>query len=257
MENTNLPIWVINLKRDEARRAFMTYQLDRLGLSFEIVEAVDGSQLGPDDLGFYSSKLALKYFDRELLPGELGCAVSHLRLWEKMVIEDIEEALIFEDDILIGKSFLEILQCREKLPKDWEHINFTSWTSVKPIGELIADIYRACVFVDFPYSSAAYLLTKKGAEKLLKGCKQIYRPIDHYFQILELKSYGIEPRVVSLADFQSTIGRRKKPKKRFLKRKYREFIHILRSILVFLGVRSEWIGSTNARIRKLLGRVYK
>lgn len=257
MEINSLPIWVINLKQDEARRIFMAEQLNRLGLSFEFVEAVDGREVEKDDLGFYSPILARKLFDRELLPGELGCALSHIRLWEKMVNENIQEALILEDDIYIGTSFVGVLKHRDKLPDHWEHINFCTWTSVKPIGSPIVDIYRACIFIDFPYSTAAYLLTKGGAEKLLKGCIPIYRPIDHYFRILDLNSYGIEPRVVSLADFKSIIGRRKKPKKRFFKRKSREFIDILRSIIVFLGVPSEWIASTNVRIRKLFGRVYK
>ena len=52
----------------------------------------------------------LEKFGRELTPGELGCSLSHIRLWEKMVKENIPEVLILEDDLLIGKCYLLFLR---------------------------------------------------------------------------------------------------------------------------------------------------
>lgn len=250
MVDVQIPIWVINLKRDVARRDFMVEQLERLGLAYELIEAVDGSTLTDEDLDFYSPKKARKKFGRELTPGELGCSLSHIRLWEKMVKENIPEVLILEDDLLIGKMLLAILENREKLPNDWQHINFVNSTAVKPIGDVIVDIYRACIYLDFPYCAAAYLLTKPGAEKLLEGCNQIYRPIDHYFTVLGLKSYGIVPQVVSLTDFKSSIGKRKSIG--IWKRKYQDFKEMILAILNFFGIKSEWIVHQKQNVKKWL-----
>ncbi len=56
------PFWVINLPREEERRHFMEDQLQRFGVNYEIIAAVDGQNLNEDDLRSYSSRLALQYF---------------------------------------------------------------------------------------------------------------------------------------------------------------------------------------------------
>lgn len=45
-----MKIFVINLARSPERRASMEQQLSRLNLEYEIVEAVDGSQLSYTDI---------------------------------------------------------------------------------------------------------------------------------------------------------------------------------------------------------------
>ncbi|NLC12876.1 MAG: glycosyltransferase family 25 protein [Chloroflexi bacterium] len=255
MKSFDLPIWVINLKKDKERREFMTSQLGRLGLSFEIVEAVDGSILTNQDLKSYSADLALKTIHRQLIPNEIGCALSHIGLWERMMRENIAEALIFEDDALISEAFLGVLANRDKLPENWEHINFTTWARVVPFGDFIYDIYRAAKYLERPFLASAYLLTKSGAEKLLSKVFPLYIPIDDYFSIVCLSSYAVEPQVVSLKNTGSSIGTRKKgvrPKPKFLKRKHREFIEMIRASLIFFGVREEWIVNVNKRIRSAL-----
>ena len=256
MVDVQIPIWIINLKRDVARRDFMVEQLERLGLAYELIEAVDGSTLTDEDMSIISPELSEQRIYRQLTRGEIGCALSHIRLWERIVREDIPEALIFEDDVLIGRNMVDILLNREKLPQDWEHINFTAWARVVPFGDFIFDIYRAAKFLERPFSSSAYLLTKSGAEKLLETVYPLYIPIDDYFSISGLNSYGVEPQVAALMQFGTSIGQRlraTKPKPKFWKRKHREFIEMIRAILIFCGIRSEWIVAANAKLRALIG----
>ena len=125
MVDVQIPIWVINLKRDVARRDFMVEQLERLVLAYELIEAVDGSTLTEEDMSITSPELSEQRIYRQLTRGEIGCALSHIRLWERIVREDIPEALIFEDDVLIGRNMVDILLNREKLPQDWEHSNLS------------------------------------------------------------------------------------------------------------------------------------
>jgi len=256
MPDIDIPIWVINLKRDVARRDFMVEQLERLGLPYELIEAVDGSTLSEEEMSIVSPELSEQRIYRQLTHGEIGCALSHIRLWERMVREDIPEVLIFEDDVLIGRNMVDILLNREKLPQNWEHINFTAWARVVPFGDFIFDIYRAAKFLERPFSTTAYLLTKSGAEKLLEKVYPLHIPIDDYFSISGLNSYGVEPQVAALMRSESSVGvrlRGTKPKPKFWKRKRREFIEMIRAILIFCGVRSEWIVAANAKLHALLG----
>ena len=260
MVDVQIPIWIINLKRDVARRDFMVEQLERLGLAYELIEAVDGSTLTDEDYKLYSPELSQSTIYRPLTPNEIGCALSHIRLWERMIHEDIPEVLILEDDALVAEAMIGVLANRDKLPEGWEHINFTTFARVQTFRPFIFDIYRPAKFLEQPLSAIAYLLTKIGAEKLTAGCYPICMPIDYYFSVLGLKSFGIEPQVAALMDFPSSIGSKpkaSKPKPKFLKRKHREFIEMIRAILIFCGIRSEWIVAGNAKLRALIGSSQK
>ena len=125
-----------------------------------------------------------------------------------------------------------------------------------PFGDFIFDIYRAAKFLERPFSTTAYLLTKSGAKKLLETVYPLYMPIDNYFSISGLTSYGVEPQVAALMQFGTSIGERlraTKPKPKFWKRKHREFIEMIRAILIFFGIRSEWIVAGNMKLRSLFG----
>jgi len=89
-------------------------------LNFEFVDAVDGRALTNDQLSKYSSEASIRACGRELSPGEIGCALSHLGIYHKIVDDGFEEAVIFEDDSIINEDFLPILKNRKKYPKDWE-----------------------------------------------------------------------------------------------------------------------------------------
>ncbi|KAA5940503.1 glycosyltransferase family 25 protein [Pantoea sp. Bo_2] len=68
-----MKIFVINLARSPERRASMEQQLSRLNLQYEIVEAVDGSQLSYTDI--MKETRPLNY---ALSCGEVGCAPAFI-----------------------------------------------------------------------------------------------------------------------------------------------------------------------------------
>ncbi len=119
------PIWVINLRRSVNRHNFIRAELDRLDLDYELVEAVDGRELGPEELSaIYNPSAAVELIRRELTLGEVGCSLSHLRLYQRQVEEGHEEVVILEDDVNIDPSFPDILRRREAFPADWELVLF-------------------------------------------------------------------------------------------------------------------------------------
>lgn len=252
----NLPIWVLNLKRDTEKRLFMQEQLDKFGVQYQIVEAIDGRTLRPDELKPYSKEIALRDFGRELTSGELGCALSHIKMWNQMINEQLNEVLILEDDIHVGRAIFDVLAERENFPDDYQHINFSTRAKQVPFGEFITDIYRASNHLERPYLTSAYLLTMKGAQYLLKLANPLYMPIDNFISISGIKSYGIHPKVVVLSEMDSTIGRRwdNMPEPGFCLRKFREFKNILKAIAIFFGFSESGLIKIHLQLNRLLSK---
>ena len=73
----------------------MQEQLDKLGLEFEFFTAVDGRMLVGDELKNYSKKQSLKMTGRELSLGEIGCYLSHVKIWEEMIEEEMQKSFGF------------------------------------------------------------------------------------------------------------------------------------------------------------------
>ena len=239
-QKTTLPVWVLNLKKDAHRLRFMAKQLRALSLPYTAVEALDGALLSPEEWKLYSKARALEFSKRELVPGEIGCAISHARMWERIVRENIPEVLIFEDDVWIGKALPDILKNRRRLPEDWELINFSTDAPQEPFGEFITDIYRASRHKELPDRASAYLLNAKGARKLLDHAYPIGHTADGLTwrtDITGVVSYGIYPRVVILSDLDSSIWARGEIKQPgFAVRKAKEFVFLGKAILRFFGI---------------------
>lgn len=204
--NQPFPIWVLNLERSKDRRKYMEEQLQKLNWQFEIIPAVDGKCLGPDELKYYSTQQAIKTIKREMTPGEIGCALSHAKMWERIVAKSIEEVLIFEDDAKIKKELIDVLEVRHEFPEDWEFINFRTDVKKIPFGPPVCAKYRVCHFQSYANRTCAYFINLKGAKKL---CDHVY-PIRWAADgltgrtyISNLISYGLYPDLVKLANFLS------------------------------------------------------
>jgi GR25 family glycosyltransferase involved in LPS biosynthesis len=154
-----------------------------------------------------------------------------------MIEENIDEVLVLEDDVHIGMGLIEVLKHRDRLPKDYQHINFSTNALQVPFGDFVTDIYRASRHAERPYLTSTYLITKTGAQKLLDLVSPLYMPIDNFITITDIVSYGIYPRVAVLAETPSGIGRRSDniPKLSFGQKKWRQLKNILKSLLIFFG----------------------
>ena len=104
--------FVINLKRRPDR---LTNFLNNCPYGdVEIVYGFDGKN--PTD----NPKKEIKIFEglpKRLQPGARGCWISHLRIWKKIVNENIQTAMIFEDDAVFNEDFSQIIN-KLVLPTD-------------------------------------------------------------------------------------------------------------------------------------------
>ena len=78
------------------------------GLDYDYVPAVDGKKLTQKDIDDMGIRQLPGFSDphnpRTVTRGEVGCFLSHYRIWEEMKPGDIY--LILEDDVRFGTSFV-------------------------------------------------------------------------------------------------------------------------------------------------------
>ena len=217
-------IIIINLKRRKDKLDRMMSRISSLGLDkiFNVVvfEAIDGKNINQDWLDEKGIVIQPNYFDpyrhRGMTTGEIGCALSHYYVWEKIYNDDsITSALILEDDAVFGDSFLEDLDYIHNNvdPKDWELFYF----SRKKIREEEEEVYVDDIVIPtFSYWCLAYVVNKSGAKKLTQtNYKKNLIPSDEYVPFMIgkgnttlnriWKEYGDYPKLLSLATINRII----------------------------------------------------
>jgi GR25 family glycosyltransferase involved in LPS biosynthesis len=116
--------------------------------------------------------------------GEIGCCVSHAKIWQKVVDENISKCLVLEDDaIKILPGFDGILSSLiDKLPEDWD-ILLLGFMLFKDSCQVIDDdISKVSDFL----LTHCYLINNKGAKKLLDNLP-INAPIDTFLSSISDK----------------------------------------------------------------------
>ncbi|MEE3652204.1 MULTISPECIES: glycosyltransferase family 25 protein [unclassified Brenneria] len=199
--------FIINLKEKVQRRENIVNQCSELGLDYEIFPAINGYQLSETDKKTHTLPLNMLN-----TPGELGCALSHLFLYKKIIDQNIPNALILEDDALLNSSIMDILLFLEK-----EELCKPTVTLLTPISKYIEnekirvnktyEIYNGLTGT----LAHGYVINNKGAHELYKFLYPAWSIADHWFLFKEygiINLRGVIPHCIELSDhsFQSDIG---------------------------------------------------
>ncbi|MEO9338053.1 glycosyltransferase family 25 protein [Mesorhizobium sp. SB112] len=185
-------LFVINLDRQPERFKRMSAIFGNLGLQLDRVSAVDGATLSVDDL--------IRLRDNaKARPGETACFLSHRECWRRIVDEKLPYAAIFEDDLHMGDGAASVLSEGDWIPADADIVKIETMNRPVKIDKspagLVGDrkIHR---LRGSHTGGGAYILTRKGAKKLLETSELFDNPVDHFMFNFEL------PWVRSLEIFQ-------------------------------------------------------
>ena len=199
-------IFMVNLERRPDRYDRMAYNFDMLGIDYQWVPAMDGRTIDEEFLAREGIKMLPEfsepYHGRALTYGEIGCFLSHYRLWQQIVEEKLDRVLIFEDDIKFEPFFiskLEYLKSElfEKVGESWDLV-FLGRKILHNSEEPWVEGSDQLVHVDYTYWTLSYVLTLRGAKLLLAGDplgKMV--PVDEYLPIM----YGRHPNSTWSASF--------------------------------------------------------
>ena len=162
------PIFVINMARDVDRMASMTAQLNKLNLPFERIEAVDGRTLSAAQKKMlYSDFWYRLVHGRSATNGEIGVSLSHRKIYQRMIDQSFECAVIFEDDVTVLPQFAEQLAEIEKSTHDFDMVQLFSFRQPeRELRHAPSGRFAIKTFKNYHASSAAYLMRLSGAKKL-------------------------------------------------------------------------------------------
>jgi glycosyl transferase, family 25 len=164
--------YVINLARSADRRAHITAELKKTGLAYEIVRAVDGQTLDLHD----ATRIDPSFLDRIVCPaGTAGTAFSHLSVYEKILADGRDCALVLEDDITLPAD-LESLADAAAGQLTGAEVALLSVDSPEPCrmspeGSVSLPGSRQLALpIDLrqPRSGGAYIITREACERMVK-----------------------------------------------------------------------------------------
>lgn len=87
---------------------------------FERVSAIDGNRLKHDALTqSYDVEFNRKQNHSELTLGEIGCYISHRKVWQKIVDEHLDFALVLEDDFINNTDISKLMVDVANIKQPW------------------------------------------------------------------------------------------------------------------------------------------
>ncbi len=200
----------------------MEAEFRRVGWHATFVQAIDGSRT--IDLNRLLAEGVLSpnnwSLSQPLCQSEVGCYLTHERVWEHIVQTGRRYAIICEDDVLVRDPPVDLEHLARKLPPrcDLFYLYYMNDTAglTAPAFDLHGDPQIAKVGSYGVYKAwscggtQCYLITAKGARKALGRSRPIRFPIDGYLARMSatgrMSTFAIHPRAVKDAGLYSTIG---------------------------------------------------
>mmetsp|Transcript_52893 Transcript_52893/g.123798 ORF Transcript_52893/g.123798 Transcript_52893/m.123798 type:complete len:431 (-) Transcript_52893:16-1308(-) len=232
------PILVVNLDRSPDRWKNCQEEFVREGLNVDRFPATDGKAMSTEAV-VASATTSAKYF---CTPGMIGCFLSHQRIWQKVVDEQLPAAVVFEDDVRLYPDFEPRLkECMAELPASgndkWDVCLLGAVACANhPIEPWYMKYYsfligggRASpgksrlisdhVFVPHrPAGTHAYMVSQAGAQKLLEALPKAQYHVDlSAWALQSLNLYAVKDFLATQAfEETSTVSKGKSRSKAML-----------------------------------------
>jgi glycosyl transferase, family 25 len=212
---TKFKTFVVSLLSCTERRLYIGRHLQELHIPFEFIDAVNGRELVLNE----DKRIDYKAIQEKpwLTPNLIGCALSHINIYQKIVDENLDYAFVLEDDIYLEKNISGIISEIEKVIQKDQIImlHYRCWEPIdlyKKDGQQLLDnyyLFDATAKYNL-LSTAAYFITNGAAKSMLKKLLPIHTGPDQWNYFCEsgaLKNLQIlYPAPADIKPFQSTIG---------------------------------------------------
>lgn len=208
---------------DSYRGALLEKQLTNAAVTFERVNGVVGIHEGKDVRVFADQIGAERVIGRQLSVGEIGCALAHRSVYQR-IVDDTGSvwALVLEDDALLCRpsGLVELFRLLENFDAKTPTVLSLYALSIlidKPVLQL-RDNIEVSEVLQTPTSTVAYFVNRAAAEIFLAESLPLVSPAD-WPQRAEGKirhlvafPFPFEP---DFASWESTINQRDAPNQEF------------------------------------------
>uniref|UniRef100_A0A665VYP3 procollagen galactosyltransferase n=1 Tax=Echeneis naucrates TaxID=173247 RepID=A0A665VYP3_ECHNA len=214
-------VFMINLERRTDRRDRMLRTLYQQEINCKVVAAVDGKAMNISEIHALGIHMLPGYSDpyhgRPLTKGELGCFLSHHKIWKEIVERQLHTSLVIEDDlrfeVFFKRRLMNLISEVEDERLEWDLIYIGRKRMQVDHPEKAVPNIHNLVEADYSYWTLGYMISLQGAEKLLKAepLKRIL-PVDEFLPIMynkhpvsdymeqfesrDLKAFSAEPLLV-------------------------------------------------------------
>jgi glycosyl transferase family 25 len=141
-------------------------------------------------------------FSYNLNDGQKGCAQSHLNIYKHMIQNGLEYAFVLEDDACFDRDW------KEKMDLLYSTINDEEWDLILLNASEPIDTIHTWTRVTEQYLTAGYIISIRGAKKILKDFAGCYLSSDWMTSRLQLygHSYSYFPWLIIQEGKDTTIG---------------------------------------------------
>lgn len=161
-------VWVINLERRPDRWETVRKRLEKIGITPKRFLATDAKN--PEFEKIYNDMPPIQH---TRTVGECACSFSHSLLWKKLHDLNVENAIIFEDDIIFDENITKELIL--------EYINMSKGYDIVFLGYCNNDdeVYNKDIRTGSAQCLHAYAVSKKALTYLSNIKVECFEPIDH------------------------------------------------------------------------------
>tara|TARA_B100001063_G_C16683086_1_gene512884 strand:- start:377 stop:1069 length:693 start_codon:yes stop_codon:yes gene_type:complete len=226
----DLPVYVVHYTPLKDRKIYMDEQFKKYNIDATYMTDYDREDLTEDDLKRFGKKedgnMCIKM-------SEISLACKQMAIYKEIINNNIEAAVIFEDDVTLFDDFLaKFMMYYYDLPDDWDILFFGSgWNLHVPeklvkesntniflkgnngVGRWSVEVYRD----GWPVCGGStrcldsYIIRNRAAKKIMDvvGKSEIRHAFDLYlnqvFRSLNLKIYWGEPSLCKQDTFESSL----------------------------------------------------
>lgn len=217
MSKWGIPIYLVSLVRDGARRAELERRFPSSFPRFIWIRAVDGPALTAAE--FFRSTASSRL---RMTPGEVGCSLSHIDVLQNFLDSGESCALVLEDDVLGDDRKIEFLLGLADTLADGEvmlcggqeGLRSRRWLIGRPVSsETAHTVYRipACSQRQL-WRTCCYLITRAAAVAILKAQRESLKRADQWsnfgvkrFLYVDMLSHPLEVSMSSIEAERRTI----------------------------------------------------
>lgn len=183
----------INLNKDKYRYNKFMKMMEKINLKDVVrIEGVVGKNVPIEQVNkmmtIYAKNVLTRKLPRETHEhfntyGALGCYLSHVKCWRYIVDNDLDNAIIFEDDAVVNltnfyKNFSPIMK---ELQDEKADVCFLGYINRTKLNIYSNNLYK---LDDMIFQAHAYYISNHGARILLNNCFPVEMHVDSYIPIM-------------------------------------------------------------------------
>ncbi len=177
--------YIIHLERAISRAANVQSLKGLLPIECEIVAAVDGARLSPQEVvAAYARRRFRPRYPFALTATEIGVFLSHRAAWRRIVGENLDFAVVFEDDAQIDAGlFAALIEFVTAERAAWDYVLMPA----APIRRGATVARRGALELVRPDApplrAIGQIVSRAAAERLLERTLPFDRPVDTFLQM--------------------------------------------------------------------------